>query len=146
MADSERAALEILVSLHRLIRSLRQASAEQPVQPTQLAVLAALYDAGPCRVSTIAGQIGCSQPTATTVVASLQERDLVVREPDPEDGRAVRVRATQAGLDVLRSLADSQAGVPAERLRSLSEEDTALLGELARILRELAAPVGSAVR
>jgi DNA-binding MarR family transcriptional regulator len=139
-AASERTALDLVIALHRLTRSLRQAGAAPTVAPTQLVVLAALRMNGPSRISEIAAQVPCSQPTATSVVAALDERGLVHRAPDPEDGRAVRVELSAAGAEVLSSVAHGEAGELARRLARLPAADAALVVSAIDVLTELSRP------
>ena len=84
-------ALQLVVAVHRLVRSLRQAAPARRLQPTQLLVLSELSAHGPMRIGEIAVRALCSQPTATTVVTSLESTGLVRREPDAADGRATIV-------------------------------------------------------
>ena len=65
-------ALQLVVAVHRLVRSLRQAAPARRLQPTQLLVLSELSTHGPMRIGEIAVRALCSQPTATTVVTSLE--------------------------------------------------------------------------
>lgn len=136
--------LELVVSLHRLVRSLRRAGTAG-LQPTQLIVLAQLNESGPLRIGTLAERVPCSQPTATTVVASLESSGLVSREADPNDGRAVRVALTEAGSREILSAAHSEAEVLSQRLGKLaaaSREEVLAAGPLLRWLAE-AEPSGN---
>ena len=140
MAGREDPALDLVIALHRLTRSLRQAGREPSVPPSQLVVLAGLRINGPSRISEIAAQVPCSQPTATALVATLDERGLVRRAPDPDDGRAVRVDITEAGARVLSSIAHGEAGELAGRLDELSAADAALVVSAIDVLDKLSRP------
>jgi DNA-binding MarR family transcriptional regulator len=120
-------ALGIVIAMHRLLRRLRRAGDPGGVHPTQLIVLALLNQYGPLRVGEIARRVPCSQPTATTAVAGLLSAGLVDREADPTDGRATRVVATPAGVDVLRSVTHGEAEVLAVLLSRLPEEEARLV-------------------
>jgi DNA-binding MarR family transcriptional regulator len=52
---------------------------------------------GPQRVGSLARQLGVTMATASRTVDALVAADLVRREPDPEDARAVRVVLTARG-------------------------------------------------
>lgn len=138
MASTESTAGDLLIAMHRLSRSLSQAGQEHPLQPTQLVVLAMLVGSGPCRVSTIAERVPCSQPTATSVVADLARRGFVEREADPDDRRAVLVSASELGRLTLKSVAHSRAGQLAERMNDLSEADVQVLARASELLLRLA--------
>jgi DNA-binding MarR family transcriptional regulator len=136
--EIEEDALRVVISLHRLLRSLRRATPAQAVQPTQLIVLTLLLETGPLRIGTIAERVPCSQPSATHVVAGLESDGLVRRERDPEDGRATRIMITDKGLSTIKSLAHGQAQELARRLGSLSNDDVTTLLAADPVLRALA--------
>ncbi|MEU5696875.1 MarR family transcriptional regulator [Actinosynnema sp. NPDC020468] len=131
-------ALQLVVAVHRLVRSLRQATPVKRLQPTQLLVLSELASLGPMRIGEIAVRALCSQPTATTVVTGLESGGLVRREADPADGRATIVELTGAGRDTIASLAHGEAELLSARLSQLSEEELAKLRSITPLLRRLA--------
>ncbi|WP_297549349.1 MarR family transcriptional regulator [Amycolatopsis sp.] len=137
MTVSEDEALRLVVSLHRLLRSLRRAGGPLNIPPTQLIVISQLIEFGPLRIGEIAERVPCSQPTATTSVASLESGGYVYREPDPTDGRAIRVLVTDAGREVLQSVAHSEAAILVERLRLLPDEDVVTVLAADPVLRAL---------
>ena len=131
-------ALDIVIGMHRLMRRLRRAGHTGAVHPTQLIVLALLVQYGPLRVGELARRVPCSQPTATTVVAGLLRAGLVDREPDPTDGRAIRVAATDAGRAILQSVAHGEAEILAALMSTIPEDDARLLLTAAPVLGSLA--------
>lgn len=83
-----------------VLRSERWGALEKtPLNPTQAQILALIQGNKnkPERVSAIARHLGVSQPTATDSIISLEKKGLVSRHPDPRDGRAVGVVATEVG-------------------------------------------------
>ncbi|MGP3976096.1 MarR family winged helix-turn-helix transcriptional regulator [Streptomyces sp. 8N114] len=138
MGTRQDAAFEMVLALHRLLRSLRRASPTGGLQPTQLIALSLLTEAGPSRIGVIADRVPCSQPTATAVVAELETLGLVRREPDPTDGRATRVAVTEEGVGALRGVAHGEAEVLLERLGALPEEEVERVLATAPLLRALA--------
>jgi DNA-binding MarR family transcriptional regulator len=118
---SRQDALQLLLSLHRLLRTVRQAT-PSGLSPTQL-ILLSLLQGGPLRVGELAAQVPCSQPTATVLVSQLEAIELVTREPDPSDGRATRVRLTERGRDTIMSVAHGDAQLIAERLGELDPDE-----------------------
>jgi DNA-binding MarR family transcriptional regulator len=131
-------ALDVVIAMHRLMRRLRRAGHAGAVHPTQLIVLALLNQYGPLRVGELARRIPCSQPTATTTVAGLLAAGFVDREPDPTDGRANRVAATEAGLSTLRSVAHGEAEVLAALMSTIPADDARAFLAAAPILSALA--------
>ncbi len=83
------------------LRSLAWEQAEPTgVNPTQAQILARLASRGPSRVSVLAADLGVTQPTLSDAVAALLRKGHLKREPDPVDGRAVRLHLTELGRRV----------------------------------------------
>ncbi|MEV4318392.1 MarR family winged helix-turn-helix transcriptional regulator [Actinocrispum sp. NPDC049592] len=137
---TEQQAFDIVVALHRLLRTLRHAVKNTSLQPTQVLVLSQLLTSGPMRVGELAARVPCSQPTATVAVSSLESAGYVRREPDPADGRAIRVVATDTGRELILSLAHNEAEELAGRLRRLEPAELAILEQLPGLLNKLAQP------
>ena len=117
------AALDLLLAVHNLVRSVRRRSASPGLSPTQLLVLVNLIDTGPMRIGELAGRVSCSQPTATTVATSLETAGLVRRVPDTSDGRAITVHITEAGRKTMLTIAQEQAQQLRQRLDALDPAD-----------------------
>ncbi|MBP2323700.1 DNA-binding MarR family transcriptional regulator [Kibdelosporangium banguiense] len=136
---TEQQAFDIVVALHRLLRSLRHAVRDSnSLQPTQILVLTQLVSAGPMRIGELALRVPCSQPTATVAVTGLEAVGYVRREPDPADGRAIRVVVTDAGRETLLSLAHGEAEELVTRISQLDPADQEQLQHIAPILNKLA--------
>src|ERR1700722_19227556 len=82
--------------LTRLI--VRQLSGE--LSRTEVGLLSTL-SRGPQRITTLAELEGLAQPTMTSVVKQLEQRGLVRRERQSDDGRVVLVKLTDAGSTTL---------------------------------------------
>jgi DNA-binding MarR family transcriptional regulator len=130
--------LDVVIAMHRLLRRLRRAGHTSAVHPTQLIVLALLTQYGPLRIGELARRVPCSQPTATTAVAGLLTAGFVDREPDPTDGRATHVAATQAGRVILQSFTHSEAEVLAALMSTIPADEARLLLAAAPVLSTLA--------
>lgn len=133
-------ALQLVVAVHRLVRSLRQAASVRRLQPTQMLVLSELAMHGPMRIGEIAVRALCSQPTATTVVTGLEAAGLVHREPDPADGRATIVELTGSGREMIISMAHGEAELLSDRLAQLTPSEQELLLAATPLLRRLGEP------
>ena len=68
---------------------------------TSVTTLDTLHHDGPLRISELAAREGVSQPGMTTLVNRLANEGLAERFADPTDGRAILVRVTPAGRQVL---------------------------------------------
>lgn len=109
------------------------------VSATGLSVLDRLDTAGPQRVTDLAAAEGVTQPATTALVNRLEESGWVRREPDPEDGRAQRVRLTDHGHERLHRHRSDRSRRIAERLGALDRSDQAALAAALPALRHLVA-------
>ena len=64
------------------------------VRPAYGSVLLPLFEEDRLRMGELARRARLSKQTMTTLVRLMEREGLVIREPDAEDGRAVRVRLT----------------------------------------------------
>ncbi|ANZ14199.1 MarR family winged helix-turn-helix transcriptional regulator [Streptomyces noursei] len=138
MTIGDDAALQLVISLHRLTRSLRRSATAGSIQLTHVAVLALLTQRGPSRIGEIAQWVPCSQPTATAAVLGLESSGLVRREADPKDRRASRVLLTERGSAALVDIARGEAQVLSRRLTALRPDEIRRLTEVEPLLRRLA--------
>jgi DNA-binding MarR family transcriptional regulator len=99
-----------------------------PTQTHVMTFIAGRAEKG-VRVGVIASQLGVSQPTATDSIAALVRKGLLTKTSDPEDARAVTMRITQAGRDIVRGI--GLVITATERaLETLSDEEQAELLQL----------------
>lgn len=110
--DSElRQVAELIEALVMWVR--RQAPGE--VNVSTVTTLDTLLTAGPLRLSDLAQHEALSQPGMTTLVNRLEAAGLAERVPDRTDGRAILVRITNAGRQLLiKRSADRTATLLAE--------------------------------
>src|SRR5687768_17230834 len=85
-----------------LLRRLRVEDEALGISAPRLSVLSVLVFAGPKRIGELARIEQVEPPTMTRLVDGLVRDGLAVREADPDDARAVRVRATPAGRRTLQ--------------------------------------------
>ncbi len=133
--DAELAArLRLVVT--RLARRLRQESSSG-LSPSLTAALSTLERHGPLTPSELAARERVQRPTATRILAGLDAAGLIVREPDPSDGRVTRVRVTPAARTLLRRLRGRKTAYLARRMRRLAPEELVTLEQAAGILERL---------
>lgn len=82
---------------HELTRVIR--FVHRLKQRADMSLLGHLVDKGPQRVGEIAAAIGTDPSTVSRQVAALVDAGFAERRPDPDDGRAHRLVATEAGTD-----------------------------------------------
>jgi DNA-binding MarR family transcriptional regulator len=104
------------------------------VNRTSLSVLATLRS-GPRRITDLAGCEFVSQPGMTTLVSRLEDEGWVKRQPDPTDGRAVKVVITKAGERVLEKAITARAEVLRKRIDRLEPRDRQAVADAVAALR-----------
>lgn len=100
MSDGE-LAHDLRIAVLRLARRIRANRADTSLSLSQLSALAVLDAAGPMSAGDLAAAESVQPPTMTKVLAALVDRDLVSREADPDDRRAVVLAVTPAGRAVV---------------------------------------------
>jgi DNA-binding MarR family transcriptional regulator len=90
------------------------------------------------RMSDIAARVLLSPSGITRLVERLVERDLIVRDADPADGRAVLATLTERGLKVIRSAARTHVAGIREHFSSRLSDDE--LDAVARALERIVGP------
>ena len=94
--SSAAAARELRVVVGRLRRQLRGLAIEGDLTPSQTAVLTRLWKEGDSSASALAGAERIRPQSMAAIVAALNERGLIERTPDPEDGRRQMISLTGA--------------------------------------------------
>ena len=92
-----------------------------PLTRTEAGMLNALGD-GPRRITELAELEGLAQPTTTLLVKRLEDRGWVARERQPDDGRVVLVRRSEAGAAALDAFRVCVAEVLESCLEQMAEE------------------------
>jgi DNA-binding MarR family transcriptional regulator len=121
------------LAVTRLARRLRQQS-DVNASPTQLSALATIGRRGPMTLGDLAAAERVQPPTITAAVGRLESQGLVVRQPDVQDRRIVRVQVTGAGRKLLARNRSRNTAYLAKRLRALSPSERATLVEATEIL------------
>jgi len=109
-------ATRLAVAIGRINRRLRAYG--DGLSYGQLSALSTIVRLGPLRPSEIARIELIAAPTATRVVAELESRGFVTRDPDPADGRSSLVSGTAAGEEAVAHARDERAG----RMQALLDE------------------------
>lgn len=99
-----------------------------------LMVLGALTYCGPSRLTAIADRIGFDPSTVSRQVADLEKAELLIREVDPEDRRAILLKASERGRQLLLRLEAGRRKRIERTLTGWSAED---IGTLANLLGRL---------
>jgi DNA-binding MarR family transcriptional regulator len=109
-ANLVRAAGELRVAVSRIVRRFRQQWVIGELTAAELSVLTRLDQSGPCGLAALASAEQVSAPAVCVTLTVLQDKGLVARGPDPEDGRRVVVSLTENGLADLTARRSALAG------------------------------------
>ncbi len=95
------ASAQIVTGLLKLSLVLRheawQASGQRGLTPTQSQILALMASLGAISVSTVARQLSITKGTASQAVSTLERKELLRKDADSSDGRAVALKLTRKG-------------------------------------------------
>lgn len=148
MSSSERAGFELplplLGAFRSLIDELHDTLAESghaEARPLHGFALQAIRP-DDTTASELGRRLGVSKQAAAKTVASLERVGYVSREPDPQDGRAVRLRRTRRGEEML-SL--SAAFFESYHRRLAQDLGARRLAELEDDLEQVAGPFGASL-
>ena len=134
--DATALAARLRLGVTRLARRLRQ-EAEAGVSPSMLSALSSAERRGSLTMRELCHAEQVQPPTMTRIVAALVEAGLVVREPDPIDGRVTWVKVTPDGRRLLERSRRRKEAYLAKALRSLEPEELRTLEVAAEILERL---------
>src|SRR3954470_13748125 len=129
-------AAHLRVVLARTARRLRQ-EAGTDLSPSQTAALATIERRGPLTPSEVATYERIERPTATRVIARLEEAGLVVRAADPADGRSSLVSITAEGRALLEQARPRRDAFLAQLFDALAADEIATLERAAEILEKV---------
>jgi DNA-binding MarR family transcriptional regulator len=120
-------AVSLYVSLGRIVRALRQEAPNSEIGPGGLSVLVVLDGQGVQRIGALAEAVAVTAPSMTRIVNALVAEGLVVRQQDPDDGRAQVVAMTPSGRSLLTSGKEVKLAALRRRLSELAPEELARL-------------------
>ena len=122
----------------RLSRRLRHQRVDESLSPTEMSVLARLARCGSATPGELARKEHVQPPSMTRIVAMLEAKGLVRREPHPDDRRQVVVSRTEQAEAMLAESRRKRNAWLAELAEGLDEEEWATLREAAPVLEKLA--------
>ena len=129
-------AVRLRLVIARTARRLRQEAGSE-LSPSQAAALATIDRHGPLTPSELADRERIKRPTATRVIAWMEQAGLVDRTRDPQDGRSSLVTLAPAGRVLLDRVRTRKDVYLARRLRELDPEERATLDRAAAILERV---------
>ena len=129
----------------RIARRIRTNSPETTTA-SQLSMLGTVMRHGPCTISFIAEVEHVQPPSASKIVASLEQQGLVTRQTDPDDRRCSKIIITDAGLAMVAHVREAGRSWLASRLTDLDDDEVRLLGQAVPVLERLLGPYDDGAR
>ena len=129
-------ASDLRLACMRISRRVRFESSHD-VAPHQFSVLCRLDDA-PRTPGELAEIERVAKPSMTRTVAALVERELVLRQDDPSDGRQVILSLTDEGRRTLRAIRRRRDAWMSSRVSLLTPEEQEVLTRATEILTRVA--------
>ncbi len=136
---------ELAVLLRRARAWSRDVATEvhPDLQPAAYALLARVDEVGSVRASDLGTYFGIDKGAISRQVALLERVGLVIREPDPDDGRAQRLVVTDEGRKRIEDARNGRRRLVREQLDQWPAEDVATLARLlGRYNRQMNAALG----
>jgi len=121
--EREETAARLAVVVGRINRRIRAVG--EGLSQAQLSALSSTVRHGPLRPGDLARIESVAAPSATRVVAELESRGLIERQPDPADGRSWLVSATEAGRAAILSARAERAKRISVLLAGLDHDELA---------------------
>jgi len=131
-------ASQLRLAIARTNRRMRQAGGGG-LPLSQHSALISVERFGPLTPSELATHERIQRPTATRVIAKLEDVGLVERTADPRDGRSALIAITPAGRDLLEQIRHAKDVYLEQRLETLDRDELATLQDAARILERMLA-------
>lgn len=122
----------------RLSRRLRHQRVDESLSTTEMSVLGILARSGSATPGELARKEHVQPPSMTRVIAMLEAKGLVRREPHPEDRRQVVVSQTEQAEAMLAESRRRRNAWLARLAEGLTDEEWATLREAAPVLEKLA--------
>jgi DNA-binding MarR family transcriptional regulator len=113
----------VLIRRVKRVIGERARAVHPDLQPASYLMLTYLASAGPQRSSVMSERFGVDKGAISRQVQHLQDLGLLVREPDPDDGRAMLISASPDAVRRMRSVDRDRRRWLEEKLSEWSEDD-----------------------
>lgn len=126
-----------LIDFSRAARAASQgwnSAGQHGLSRNEVVALGLIADQESCRASSVSDRMNVGPSVVSRLVAALTDRGLLLRESDPQDGRAELLRMTDAGREALRAARASYVEALAGQLH---DWDAARIAGAADILDDL---------
>jgi DNA-binding MarR family transcriptional regulator len=124
--------------ISKLARELNATATNEGLTPTQASVLGLIAFRGPLGLTELAQLEGLNPTMLSRVVGRLTELGLIQRDPNPQDLRAIRVGATDAGRTLHEKVKLVRTETIASCLDQLPDKSAQIIIDALPALEELA--------
>lgn len=131
----------IIAALYRAYQQqMRQSFKDIPVNPNSADYLRAISKEPGINLVELADLLGVSAPAVTQVLATLEKSGLIVRKPDPKDGRVKNIFLSSEGKVIEGDINRTFEGLISQSRNALTAEENETLE---RLLTKLYKAVGT---
>ena len=121
---------EMAVLARALERVHRRSELYRDLDRASYLIARTLEATGPVSINGLASALGLDATTVTRQVATMEAARLVLRRPDPRDGRVTLISLSQPGRRVMRAVQLARKERVANLLRDWTDDDRRDLGRL----------------
>lgn len=132
----EQLAADLRLTIGRVARRLRQL-APGDLTPSQRSALATLERHGPLRLGDLARIEVVTPPSITGIAKRLEDKGMIIRTPDPDDGRSTVIAISDKGRATLQAVRRQRMLFLIERLGELSEPERSAVRDVLDILNSV---------
>ncbi|MFZ3329074.1 MAG: MarR family transcriptional regulator [Candidatus Acidiferrales bacterium] len=138
--NDEHSATELALALGMLVRRLRSEvpSESHELSWAQMAVMRRLDNDGPATTADLARVEGVKPQSMGAIIAALEEKGIVEREPHPTDGRQMMIALTAQGANVRKVARSAKRVWLAEAIAKLDARDQKSLPAVTELIKRLA--------
>src|SRR5271170_3993025 len=129
--DSQQIADQIHTLAIHLLRKLRREDESSGLNAPRLSALSVIVFGGPITLGDLASAEQVRPPTMTRIVNALEQKGLVTKKQNKDDGRSTLLSATPAGKKLLMEGRARRVRALAKQIAALSREQLSALQEAA---------------
>jgi DNA-binding MarR family transcriptional regulator len=121
---------EMVVLARALERMHRRSEIYRDLDRASYLIARTLETTGPVSISSLAIALGLDATTVTRQVATMEDGRMILRRPDPDDGRVSMISLSQHGRRLMRAVQLARKERVASLLRDWTDEDRRDFGRL----------------
>lgn len=133
----EPAVTDLVQAISLLIRRVRAEAGGDEISLPQTLVMKRLREEGAKTTAELARDEGMKPQSMGSIIAALEEMQLVEKRPHPTDGRQMTIALTVKGDALLKRVGEAKRAWLAQAIARLSDEEQAALLAAGKIIRRL---------